>query len=87
LECRLVELFRIVHQQIDFLAGQRQLHHLRQDRLHFRLGHTSAWATWPSTLEASLAPRADTTTLCTDCLLVLATSAWRSRVLPLPSGP
>ncbi|MCY1415411.1 hypothetical protein D9M71_308910 [compost metagenome] len=40
LECRLVELFRIVHQQIHFLPGQCQLHHLRQDRLHLGLGHT-----------------------------------------------
>ncbi|MNP00502.1 hypothetical protein D3C76_922940 [compost metagenome] len=58
-----------------------------------KIAWTSGWATssdcatWPSTLAASLAPRAETTTLCTDCLLVLATRAWRSRVLPLPSGP
>ncbi|MOA18560.1 hypothetical protein D3C78_1388870 [compost metagenome] len=42
MECRLVELFRIVHQQIHFLAGQCQLHHLGQDRLHFGLGHIQA---------------------------------------------
>ena len=39
LECRLVELFRIVHQQVHFLPGECQLHHLGQDRLHLRLGH------------------------------------------------
>ncbi len=39
LECRLVQLFRIVHQQIHFLASQGQLHHLGQDALDLRLGH------------------------------------------------
>ena len=32
-------MFRIVHQQVHFLPGECQLHHLGQDRLHLRLGH------------------------------------------------
>ncbi|MND57331.1 hypothetical protein D3C81_881790 [compost metagenome] len=40
LECRLVELFRIVHQQINFLPSQRQLHDLGQQLGDFRLSHT-----------------------------------------------
>ncbi|MCY1442731.1 hypothetical protein D9M71_591120 [compost metagenome] len=39
LECRLVKLFRIVHQQIDFLTGQGQLHHLGEQLGDFRLRH------------------------------------------------
>ncbi|MNH03341.1 hypothetical protein D3C79_626020 [compost metagenome] len=39
LECRLVKLFRIVHQQIDFLPGQCQLHHLGKNVRNFSLGH------------------------------------------------
>ncbi len=35
----IIQLFSVVHQQIDFLAGQRQLHHLRQDRADIGLSH------------------------------------------------
>ncbi len=44
-------------------------------------------ATWRSNEVSSAAVRAEITTLRTASLLVLATSAWRSRVLPLPRGP
>ena len=38
-ERRITQLFRIVHQQIDFLAGQPQLHDLGKNRLHFRVSN------------------------------------------------
>ncbi len=38
-ERRIAQLFRVVNQQVDFLAGQPELHDLRQDRLHFSLGN------------------------------------------------
>jgi len=38
-ESGLVELLGVIHQQIDFLASQRQLHHLIEDRPDFGLGH------------------------------------------------
>ncbi|CRN02935.1 hypothetical protein [Pseudomonas sp. 34 E 7] len=34
----LVELLGVIHQQIDFLAGQAQLHHLLKDRIRLRVG-------------------------------------------------
>ncbi|MCY1427437.1 hypothetical protein D9M71_432830 [compost metagenome] len=34
----LIELFGIIDQQIDFLAGERKLHHLGQDSVGIRLG-------------------------------------------------
>jgi hypothetical protein len=34
-----VELLGIIHQQIDFLTGERQLHHLSQDRTDLGLGN------------------------------------------------
>ncbi len=39
LEGGLVELLGIIHQQIDFLTGQGQLHYLGEDRADFSLGH------------------------------------------------
>ncbi|CRM88788.1 hypothetical protein [Pseudomonas sp. 22 E 5] len=34
-----VELLGVIHQQVDFLAGQAQLHHLLEDRIRLGSGH------------------------------------------------
>ncbi len=43
----LVELLGVIHQQIDFLTGQRQLHHLRQNRADLGLGNVQRLGNLP----------------------------------------
>ena len=77
----------IIHQQIDFLPRQSQLDYLRHDAIEIGVLTVECLSDLRQQRTGVHSALRVTTTLCTACLLLLATSAWRSNVLPLPSGP